>query len=456
MAIELAQPDMKALYGFDTGRLRTRGAAFVAQNPQSDGPESQTVVSRIRFVTRQSEIASYLNVSARASLRSGAISGNAAVDFLTTSTVKTNSCSILVYVSVENTPKVVKLPPKWRSPDVKRQYEEDNALFTATYGDSFILGFVEGGELYILFTLTDESSEAESKLRADMDASNLKGDSVGVSILQRLKTVLSAHSFDIAMKRVGGTGPLPETDADSILTYALSFPQSILASPTKIRALTMEYSSQFYRGNPASLEKKHLILNSIGELYLTYSAKLKQIRALIAGGLDEAEMTQLNKGAMEAESAMMQLLDLAERCYEGKQCESPSLELREHSTWGNLPPIHRNSSPRKLLGGLNGTTGPFIGRTESIVSETNENHPDAFFRITFDAPGRQYLRITPITQTFTLWLRDLSSGHTEKVQASPEYPNEIHYSTDQPTTFEVRAQPYSGHSKFQLDCRSWI
>ncbi|KAK4870831.1 hypothetical protein LT330_000068 [Penicillium expansum] len=222
----------------------------IQQAPGSQGtrPEnqSQTVSYSTRCVDRISEVVRLMGVSAGSSIKSGSIDNSGA---FTIDEVKFAESDLNVVVSV----KVINQIQRHRGsatfmPNAKIG-ELTEAEFHEIYGDCFISGFLEGGELHGIVSIRVLDSSRRNAVIAELKShlnttSSAPGWSLGDT--SKISSYMSETETNITVNWSGGGFIKPEQDEwdfDTLIRVASSFSHRVAQCPHKTWAILTRYDA---------------------------------------------------------------------------------------------------------------------------------------------------------------------------------------------------------------------
>ena len=192
---------------------------------------SQIVSHSLYVVERLGEVTDALGISSYSSIKEGAIRGSANSCIVDTNRFKQSDINYLFQVKVTNQTKMTR--------DVLRFNPLDNlhaSRFTKIFGDTFISGFVEGGELNAVISVRvlDKSKLALVK---DMIPANAtwRGVAPSLSALERLD-VERGIELTMSVFWYGGgliASPAGQWNVKSLGTIAADFPSLAASVPQR-------------------------------------------------------------------------------------------------------------------------------------------------------------------------------------------------------------------------------
>ncbi|KAL3490367.1 hypothetical protein BJX62DRAFT_238178 [Aspergillus germanicus] len=265
-------------------------------------PRSQVVSYSSCFVEKLSDIAQLLNISAGKSIKRGEIeiSGSA----LSADEARFSSGDINVVLSVKvvaETTAISDLASFDQSLSNFRHMDSDT--FHDLYGDSFISGFVEGGELHgIIFVRAidrNQKSTIESALESAMNSLNKKDFTLPTSPVADnvdLETMLSTAETTISVNWIGGGQIRHEHEHDNewslweLLRAADSFPARVSMKPTRTHAILTKYDgiatflswAQPRQIRIRQYDTVHLYARELLDMYMAYKGHTKLVEDALA------------------------------------------------------------------------------------------------------------------------------------------------------------------------------
>ncbi|KAL9933580.1 hypothetical protein V8E36_007756 [Tilletia maclaganii] len=205
---------------------------------------SQTVVYQSRFVDKLSEITSDLGVSAALSVKTGSVGGSGRGSFIDTDKYQSSDMNYYISVKVINQSINFKDALEFNPLD-----NVDASDFRAVFGDSFISGFLEGGELNalvsmkILNTAKSRDIQAEGAIALGKGSLNIDGSGAFKSAKANLE--LNTETT-IQVSWIGGGMIKPPEEAwtvDSLARAATRFPDHVAQSPQRTHAIFTKYET---------------------------------------------------------------------------------------------------------------------------------------------------------------------------------------------------------------------
>ena len=201
-----------------------------------EAPDTSQIVSyATRYVDKLSDVTSAMNISAHLSIKTGTVGGSANGSYVNSDKFKESEINYFVQVKVTNQTIMAN--------DVKKFNKIENvpaSALTKIYGDCFISGFVEGGELDALISIKILNQEKERDIKAGLEASFGKGGvggDLGVSFAQTSKSSSHDSQTSITVNWNGGGKIKDEHELwsiDTVTKAAAAFPFRVAKTPQRI------------------------------------------------------------------------------------------------------------------------------------------------------------------------------------------------------------------------------
>lgn len=254
-----------------------------------DGPLiSQEVTWTAKFVDRISEITDSMNISGALEIKCDAIGGGggASASFIDSNKFKESDINYHIQVKVVN--QQLEAPDLTEFCPIEHVYPSQ---FTEVYGDSFISGFVEGGEFNALVSirLKDRSKAKEIggklKIELDLKGASVKGEASGGKKSSELDT---SGETTISVHWTGGGDIKDATVLDwtleSLKSVAMEFPEHVMACPMRTGAILTKYTSlrSFHeknnKGTPLDYENAGVYSSALLDAYMDYKVMWRNIQ----------------------------------------------------------------------------------------------------------------------------------------------------------------------------------
>ncbi|KAL2850461.1 hypothetical protein BJX68DRAFT_266671 [Aspergillus pseudodeflectus] len=212
---------------------------------------SQVVSYSSRFVEKLSDITQSMNISAGNSIKSGTIevSGSS----LSVDEAKFSSSDINAVVSVKVINQTTTIVDSAKFNEKLCKFEDMNSeIFHDYYGDSFISGFVEGGELHGIVSARaldrSKKSSVESALKSAINsAADSKDFTLSTSgLTSGVDSALSASETTISVNWMGGGQIKSDQDEwtlQELFRAAAAFPARVSKTPKRTHAILTKYDN---------------------------------------------------------------------------------------------------------------------------------------------------------------------------------------------------------------------
>ncbi|RAL08768.1 hypothetical protein BO97DRAFT_480426 [Aspergillus homomorphus CBS 101889] len=250
------------------------------------GP-SQTVTYTSRFVDRLSDVTDNMAISGSLSIKAGKIGGSGSGAFIDSDKFK--SSDLNYYLNV----KVINQTINFKDALVFNPLRSVDAnIFREVYGDSFISGFLEGGEFNAIVSIKILNKAKKTDIAASAKVAFTTGpmDIKAEAEVNMARANIETNTETTIQVNWSGGGHIKpmeqQWDIKSLMQAAARFPDLVAECPQRIYAILTKYDTlrSFVRLKPASYtplqyENAQLYTNSLMEAYMTYKAMHKQIGA---------------------------------------------------------------------------------------------------------------------------------------------------------------------------------
>lgn len=274
---------------------RFSGMSEQTQRPDFDptaprGP-SQTVTYTTRFVDRLSDVTEDMSVSASLSIKAGKVGGSGKGSFVDSDKFKESDLNF--YISV----KVVNQTINFKDPLVynpMRSVNKDN--FREIYGDSFISGFVEGGEFNALVSMKILNKAKKSDIQAEAKVALTVGpvDVAGEANLGIARSNIETNTettIQVSWSGGGHIKPMEQQwDIQSLMAAAARFPDLVADCPQRTYAILTKYDAlrSFVAAKPASYtalqyENAQIYTSTLLDSFVSYKSLYKRLGENISG-----------------------------------------------------------------------------------------------------------------------------------------------------------------------------
>jgi len=241
---------------------------------------SQTVVFQSRFVDKLSDVTSDLGVSASLSIKKGSCGGSGRGSFIDTDKFK--SSDLNYYISVKVVNQSINFKDALEFNNLENIGEED---FRSVFGDCFISGFLEGGELNALVSMKILNTAKSTDIKAEGAIALGKGslDISAKGAFETAKTNLDLNTeTTIQVSWIGGGVIKPPEEAwtvESLARAATRFPDHVAQSPQRTYAILTKYDNlRSYQAlkppevTPIDYENATLYTNELMDTFMSYKA----------------------------------------------------------------------------------------------------------------------------------------------------------------------------------------
>jgi hypothetical protein len=311
--------------------VRSSNGSYTYKETGRRGP-SQIVTYSSRFVDKLSDITDDMNISGSLSIKYGTIGGSGRGAFLDSD--KFRESDLNFYISV----KVVNQSINYKDALVYNPVAsvgDNQTEFNKVFGDSFISGFLEGGEfnavvsMKVLNKAKMTNIQAEAKVALTVGAAELSANA-NVDIAK--KNISNNTETTIMVSWMGGGFIKPldqEWNIESLTSAAARFPDLVAISPQRIYAVLTKYETlrsfvALKPGNfsPLQYEVAQIYTNALLDVYMEYKSMYKDITVninLIRSGVsqfmdrtsaDGTTVTGLGAGDLKGEPFAKSLLGL--------------------------------------------------------------------------------------------------------------------------------------------------
>ncbi|KAG5644903.1 hypothetical protein DXG03_007455 [Asterophora parasitica] len=280
---------------------------------------SQDVTWTAKFVDKISEVTDSLNISGSLQIKCDAVGGGgkASAEFIDTNKFKESDINYLIQVHVTN--------QRLSAPDLT-EFDPipyvSHSDFTRVYGDSYISGFIEGGEFNALISIKLKDRSKSKQIKGELEA-KVNFQAVDVGIKGKLDKTDSDMSIDgettIAVSWKGGgdikDGTVSDWTLETLKAVAMEFPEHVMACPMYTSAILTKYTSlkSFYeksiRGSPLDYENAGVYSAALLDAYMDYKMMWRNIQQAaweVEQGMSEAnskgDMPEFAELSLEAKA----------------------------------------------------------------------------------------------------------------------------------------------------------
>ncbi|KAK0554875.1 hypothetical protein OC845_000516 [Tilletia horrida] len=250
---------------------------------------SQIVSYTSCFVDKLSEINDDMNASAALSIKTDCVGGSGSGAFIDTE--KFHDSDIRFYLSVKCINQTINFKDALVFNPIRSIPLSDTERFTKCFGNAFISGFLEGGELNALVLIKVHNDVKREDIVAEAKVALTKSIEIdGEGNLKLAKKNIELNSEVTINVRWSGGASIKSYDEqwtiDSLLAAANRFPFLAAQFPQRTYAILTKYESlrSFLMLKPPTVspiayENAALYTNQLMDAYLAYSVLLKKISA---------------------------------------------------------------------------------------------------------------------------------------------------------------------------------
>ena len=259
-----------------------REVAFDASSPR--GP-SQIVTYTSRFVDRLSDVTDDMCVSGSLSIKAAKIGGSGKGSFVDSDKFKESDLNF--YISV----KVINHTVNFKDALVfnpLRSVNDDN--FVKVFGDSFISGFLEGGEFNALVSMKVLNKAKKTDIKAEAKVAFTAGPidvtaEANVGIARSNIETNTETTIQVSWSGGGHIKPLEQAwSIKSLMQAAARFPDLVADCPQRIYAILTKYPTlrSFIQRMPAAYtplqyENAQIYTNALLDSFMSYKALYKRL-----------------------------------------------------------------------------------------------------------------------------------------------------------------------------------
>ncbi|KAK0556571.1 hypothetical protein OC844_005813 [Tilletia horrida] len=257
---------------------------------QSIGP-SQTVIYTAQFIDKLSEVTNDLHASAALTIQKGKLGGSGSGTWIDTN--KFYKSDIRFYISVKVINQSINYKDALEYNPIRSVDETNKEAFTECFGDSFISGFLEGGEFNAVICMSVHNSAMKKDLMAEAKVAfttDTKLEIKGDGNIKLAKENLAANTDTYTMVRWCGGGSIKNYDdewsIDTVLATANRFPYLVSMFPQRTYAILTKYENlrsfvaiKPVKISPLKYENATLHTNMLMDAYLELKSLSQEIAA---------------------------------------------------------------------------------------------------------------------------------------------------------------------------------
>ncbi|EYB33368.1 hypothetical protein FG05_10572 [Fusarium graminearum] len=275
------------------------------KNVESKGETSQVVSYSARFVEKLSDVVETMNVSYSSAIKKGTIeiSGNSST--VDETTFKSSHLNAVVAVKVVN--QTISTEDECEFQQLENNEAAMYSRFNEIYGDSYISGFIEGGDFTGIVSIKVlDGHDVKSAVEAIKSGLNMNSKTeVEEFVLgpsdnssrSTLATALKDTETTISISWIGGAQIKDASrawDIDSMYEAAAAFPAAVAQCPQRTWAILTPYKAnrsfvKWSTGSPVKALQYDLIASFTAELFdsfMDYKMLLKDVQNIISNRKD--------------------------------------------------------------------------------------------------------------------------------------------------------------------------
>ncbi|KAK6339825.1 hypothetical protein TWF718_009215 [Orbilia javanica] len=258
-------------------------------SPGSARGPSQIVTYKSQFIEKLSDITDDMNISGALSIKYGTIGGSGRGAFIDSDKVKDSDLNFYISVKVVN--QTINMKDALIYQPLNTVTASD---FNKVFGDSFISGFIEGGEFNAVVSMKVLNKEKMTKIKAQAKIALTVGAAeIGAEAAVNIaKENISNHTETTIMVSWSGGGfikPIDEPwNISSLMDAAARFPDLCAITPQRTYAILTKYESlrSFVKLKPKAYtkmqyENAQIYTNILMETYMDYKSIIKNITSMI-------------------------------------------------------------------------------------------------------------------------------------------------------------------------------
>ncbi|KAJ9115970.1 hypothetical protein QFC22_005113 [Naganishia vaughanmartiniae] len=275
--------------GRATGMLEGEALAWTVQDARG---HSQTVSYTSKFVDKLSEVTDDMNISGSLSIKYNMVGGSGRGSFINTD--KFHESDLNFYISVKVTNQSINFKDALEFCPLGSVDIHDSQQLTKVFGDTFISGFLEGGEFNALVSMKILNKakkmdiQAEAKVALTAGGAEVSGEA-NVAIAKQNISMNTETTIQVSWC---GGGAIKQYDEewtiDSLIKAASRFPALVAKYPQRTHAILTKYESirSFIKNRPKALsplnyENAALYTNMLMDSYMAYKSLYRRISSNI-------------------------------------------------------------------------------------------------------------------------------------------------------------------------------
>jgi hypothetical protein len=243
--------DPRVTFGYDSLKFAVIGntALDPASVVLSDNSTSARQTSfEIRVATSEEELNQIFaaNAQAEGAFLGATVKGSASL--LSETKMSATSVTVVATVSVVSASTVVDLARVRLSEEAASLGAAD---FYAKYGNFYLSRLIQGGDFVMFLTVTTNSLEEKLQVAAALNVT-ARQFSAGADFKAELAKAVQSRQVQLRYAQAGGAKTPSSIDADTLIQFAVDFPNNVASSPRIIAAEFVTYAS--VANGPAGLQ----------------------------------------------------------------------------------------------------------------------------------------------------------------------------------------------------------
>lgn len=254
-------------------------------DPTAPRGPSQTVIYSSRFVDKLSDVTDDMSVSGSLSIKAAKIGGSGRGSFVDSDKFKESDLNFYISVKVTNQTLNFKDALVYNP---LRSVDQNN--FQQVYGDSFISGFLEGGEFNAIVSMKILNKAKMTDIKAEAKVAFTAGPidvtaEANVGIARSNIETNTETTIQVSWCGGGHIKPMEQQwDIKSLMQAAARFPDLVADCPQRTYAILTKYDSlrSFVARKPASYtplqyENAQIYTNALLDSFMTYKSVYKRL-----------------------------------------------------------------------------------------------------------------------------------------------------------------------------------
>lgn len=329
--------------------------SFVQEETPSTAPgdKPQIVTYRTAFADKLSDIVENLNISAAASIRTGTLRASGSAAYVNENKFKESNINFMVNVQVMNDK--TELDQELLKFNAINSVVNSPEMFTKHYGDGFISGFIEGGEMNAIVSIKVVDEADLMAVKASLQVASAMISAEGSADYKSSLIRSTAHKTtetNITINWSGGgqiKDPEVEWSIPNLLEAAAAFPNQVAKCPQKTWAIITKY--QYLRSYVETVSNHTFIEYELAASYtsvlldnfIEYKLMMKQVAMIMENIADYEQSSTCNAYPVDVVSLAKARFDI--------QREMARIVVRVNEI---------NVDPQKALGMVQGPLPPNI------------------------------------------------------------------------------------------------